>query len=61
MGAEGAVGVLFRSEARRQTQARAGVDKYQRRVLNPYQAASRGVIDTVIEPQHTRAYLSVRA
>lgn len=61
MGAAGAVNVLFRREvmsaddpdARRQEL----VDDYERKFNNPYVAASRGLIDDVIEPRDTRRIL----
>ena len=61
MGAEGAVNILFRKrgqsapdpEARRQEL----VDDYERNFNNPYVAASRGLIDDVIEPRDTRRVL----
>ena len=61
MGAAGAVNILFRREvttapdpeARRQVL----VDDYERRFNNPYVAASRGLIDDVIEPRDTRRVL----
>ncbi|HEY7419649.1 MAG TPA: carboxyl transferase domain-containing protein, partial [Ktedonobacteraceae bacterium] len=61
MGAEGAVNILFKDEieaapdpaARRQEL----VAYYQEKFANPYEAASRGYVDEVIEPRHTRAKL----
>ncbi len=61
MGAEGAVNVLFRRDvaaaedpdARRQEL----VDDYEEKFNNPYVAASRGLIDDVIEPRDSRRVL----
>jgi len=61
MGAEGAVNILFRqemqaaddSDARRQEL----VEEYEIRFNNPYVAASRGLIDDVIQPRDTRRTL----
>lgn len=61
MGAEGAVNILFRRDvdaaedpaARRQEL----VDDYEKKFNNPYVAASRGLIDDVVEPRDTRRLL----
>jgi len=61
MGAAGAVNILFRRdvvsapdpEARRQEL----VDDYEGKFNNPYVAASRGLIDDVIEPRDSRRVL----
>jgi acetyl-CoA carboxylase carboxyltransferase component len=61
MGPEAAVGLVFRRElmaapdpaARR----RELVTEYEELFASPYQAASRGYIDDVIEPRHTRSWL----
>ncbi|NDJ86724.1 MAG: acyl-CoA carboxylase subunit beta [Chloroflexi bacterium] len=61
MGAGGAVNILFRREieavedpeAHRQTL----VADYERQFNNPYVAASRGLVDDVIEPRDTRRTL----
>ncbi len=61
MGAEGAVGVLYRreiSEAKDQDAARrARVVELEDKFANPYVAAERGFIDEVIEPALTRPKL----
>lgn len=61
MGAEGAVGVLYRREisaARDTEQARrARVTELEEKFANPYVAAERGFIDEVIEPALTRPKL----
>jgi propionyl-CoA carboxylase beta chain len=61
MGAEGAVGVLYRreiSEAKDQEAARhARILELEDKFANPYVAAERGFIDEVIEPAQTRPKL----
>jgi propionyl-CoA carboxylase beta chain len=62
MGAQGAVNILYRKEL--QKAARNGQDveevrqafiaHYERTLANPYVAAERGYIDTVISPSNTR-------
>jgi propionyl-CoA carboxylase beta chain len=61
MGADGAVNILFKDEieaaedpaARRQEL----IAYYQEKFANPFEAASRGYIDEIIEPRDTRAKL----
>ncbi len=61
MGAEGAVKIIFRRElqAAPDPQARLNelVADYEARFSNPYQAASRGYVEDVIEPRRTRPVL----
>ncbi|MCB8982805.1 MAG: acyl-CoA carboxylase subunit beta [Ardenticatenaceae bacterium] len=61
MGAEGAVNILFRRELKTavdpQTERENLVNNYERSFNNPYVAASRGLIDEVIEPKDTRRIL----
>lgn len=61
MGAEGAVGVLYRreiSEAEDKDEARSKrVAELEEKFANPYVAAERGFIDEVIEPSFTRPKL----
>jgi propionyl-CoA carboxylase beta chain len=61
MGAEGAVGVLYRreiGEAPDQSEARrARVAEFVEKFANPYVAAERGFIDEIIEPALTRRKL----
>ena len=61
MGAEGAVGVLYRreiSEAKDQEAARrTRILELEDKFANPYVAAERGFIDEVIEPAQTRPKL----
>ena len=58
MGAEGAVNIIHRSaikESDRPDELRAElVQDYEDRFMNPYIAASRGLIDDVIDPTETR-------
>ena len=58
MGAEGAVNIVYRSEIRDADDPDALraklVADYQERLVNPYIAASRGMIDGVIDPPETR-------
>jgi propionyl-CoA carboxylase beta chain len=62
MGAQGAVNILYRKElARRRRPARTStalraqfVTDYEDTLANPYVAAERGYIDTVISPSNTR-------
>lgn len=61
MGAEGAVGVLYRREIAEaeesETARRARVQEFEEKFANPYVAAQRGFIDEVIEPALTRPKL----
>jgi acetyl-CoA carboxylase carboxyltransferase component len=61
MGAEAAAGIIFRKEVAAaedpaQRKAELAAD-YQQRFSNPYTAAERGFIDTVIQPRETRPAL----
>jgi propionyl-CoA carboxylase beta chain len=59
MGAEGAVGVLFRREIVGNDEAyrTAKIAEFEDKFANPYVAAERGFIDEVIEPAYTRPKL----
>jgi len=61
MGAEGAVGILYRREIAeandKETARRARVVELEDKFANPYVAAERGFIDEVIEPAQTRPKL----
>ncbi len=59
MGAEGAVGVLYRKEiSEHDENYRQGkVAEFQEKFANPYVAAEKGFIDEVIEPSQTRQKL----
>jgi propionyl-CoA carboxylase beta chain len=65
MGAQGAVNILYRREltdAGEETAARRKelVAEYEEQLANPYIAAERGYVDSVIPPAYTRSYV-VRA
>ncbi len=53
MGAKGAIEILHRDE-REPARRLALEQQYEERLLNPYVAASRGLIDAVIDPADTR-------
>ncbi len=59
MGAEGAVGVLYRKElSEHDEEYRKGkVSEFESKFANPYVAAEKGFIDEVIEPSQTRSKL----
>ena len=61
MGAEGAVGILYRrelNEAQDKEAARTGkIVELEEKFANPYIAAQRGFVDEVIEPAQTRPKL----
>jgi len=61
MGASGAVNILFRSEIKNAANPSERRDElireYEEKFNNPYVAASRGLIDDVIEPRDTRRVL----
>jgi len=59
MGAEGAVGVLYRRELAENDEAyrKTKVAEFEKKFANPYIAAERGFIDEVIEPRYTRPKL----
>jgi propionyl-CoA carboxylase beta chain len=58
MGAQGAVGILYRREiaeaADKEAAQRARVAEYEEKFANPFVAAERGFIDQIIEPAETR-------
>jgi len=62
MGAQGAVNILYRkdlAEAADPVSKRTElVNDYNESLANPYLAAERGTIDTVIEPNQSRAYIT---
>jgi propionyl-CoA carboxylase beta chain len=64
MGAQGAVNILYRSELAEAEDAAATrtdlVQEYEDTFANPYIAAERGYVDSVIAPSQTRAQI-VRA
>ncbi|MDQ3633977.1 MAG: acyl-CoA carboxylase subunit beta [Acidobacteriota bacterium] len=61
MGAEGAVGILYRNEFKEMSDARTLLeekkDEFTKKFANPYVAAEHGFIDEVIEPKFTRPKL----
>jgi propionyl-CoA carboxylase beta chain len=61
MGAEGAVGILYRREINGsedpQEEAKKRADEFREKFASPYVAAERGFIDEVIEPRFTRPRL----
>jgi len=59
MGAEGAVGVLFRREIAENDESytKAKIAEFEDKFANPYVAAEHGFIDEVIEPKFTRPKL----
>lgn len=62
MGAEGAVNVLYRKDISKSddpTKAKAEkMEEYNEEFANPFEAAAKGLVDDVIEPSETRAYIS---
>jgi propionyl-CoA carboxylase beta chain len=66
MGAQGAVNILYRNDLRQAEQngedpaeIRAQkVTEYEDHLANPYIAAERGYIDSVIPPSYTRSYVA---
>ena len=62
MGGQGAVNILYRkelAEAKDPISKRAElVQEYNDSLANPYLAAERGTIDTVIEPNQSRSYIT---
>ncbi len=61
MGAEGAVGVLYRREINgaedQETARRSRITEFEEKFANPYIAAEHGFIDEIIEPAETRPKL----
>ncbi|MBA3252055.1 MAG: acyl-CoA carboxylase subunit beta [Geodermatophilaceae bacterium] len=61
MGAQGAVNILYRSELAEssdpETARQQYVTEYEDTLANPYVAAERGYVDSVIPPAYTRAYV----
>ena len=62
MGAQGAVNILYRkdlAEAKDQSAKRAElITEYTEKFSNPYLAAERGTIDSGIEPEDSRQYIT---
>ncbi len=63
MGAEGAVGIIYRSDIKKAEDPEAArkqcIAEYQEQFANPYVGAARNLIDDIIEPKDTRRYLSL--
>ncbi|MCR4962688.1 MAG: acyl-CoA carboxylase subunit beta [Firmicutes bacterium] len=61
MSAPAAAGIVYREEIEASAEPQATQDEkiaeYQEQFVNPYFAASRGLIDMIIEPEQTRFYL----
>jgi acetyl-CoA carboxylase carboxyltransferase component len=61
MGPEGAANIIFRKEIMESENPdatrKAKVEEYKQKFANPYVAASKGYIDSVIEPKDTRRYI----
>ncbi len=61
MGAQGAANILYRRELAAADDAEAlraqVVADYEDTLVNPYMAAERGYIDSVIPPSSTRSYV----
>nr|MBC8426112.1 acyl-CoA carboxylase subunit beta [bacterium] len=62
MGAEGAVGLLYRREIADaedpEAERAARIALYTDTFANPYVAAARGLLDDIIEPADTRVYVA---
>ncbi|MTA01737.1 MAG: methylmalonyl-CoA carboxyltransferase [Actinobacteria bacterium] len=62
MGAQGAVNILYRKELAQATDVDATraelITDYTEKFSNPYLAAERGTIDSVIEPEDSRQYIT---
>ncbi len=62
MGAEGAVNVLHRKEIAdaedSDKERQVKLDEYKDTFANPYFAASRGLVDEIVEPSETRQFLA---
>jgi hypothetical protein len=60
--AQGAVNVLYRGEIAAsddpETLRKELINEYTETLSNPYAAAERGTIDSVIEPEDSRAYIT---
>ncbi len=63
MGGEGAVNVLYRREIADADDPEAKraelMEEYSEKFSNPYVAAAQGMVDDVIEPAETRAYIAL--
>ncbi len=63
MGPDGAANIIFRKEIESAPDSAAArrekIAEYRDKFANPYVAASRGFVDEVIDPAHTRARVAV--
>lgn len=63
MGPDGAANIVYRKEIAAAADPAAKraemIAEYKKNFANPYQAASRGFVDDVIEPAMTRAYINI--
>jgi methylmalonyl-CoA decarboxylase subunit alpha len=61
MGPEGAANIIFRKEIMEsedpEKMRKQKVKEYKEKFANPYVAAARGYVDSVIEPEETRVLL----
>jgi acetyl-CoA carboxylase carboxyltransferase component len=61
MGAEGAVGIVFRRELHQASDPEATrarrIEEYRSLLMHPYYAAERGLVDDIIDPADTRSAL----
>ena len=57
MGPKGAVEIIFRADAADPEKLERRTEEYRQKFANPFVAASRGYIDDVILPRHTRRRL----
>jgi propionyl-CoA carboxylase beta chain len=66
MGASGAANIVYRKELAAAAESGADVEalrarrqqEYEDTLLNPYVAADRGYVDSVIPPSYTRSYVA---
>jgi len=63
MGAKGAANIIFRKEILNskdpEKTRKEKIEEYQEEFSTPYIAASRGLIDSIIEPKDTRKYIAL--
>ncbi|MDQ1717447.1 MAG: propionyl-CoA carboxylase beta chain, partial [Pseudonocardiales bacterium] len=65
MGAQGAANILYRKQLKKTADAGGDIEarraelvtEYEDTLVNPYVAAERGYVDTVIPPSETRAFV----
>lgn len=54
MGADGAVEIVFREEAKDPEKRKEKIEEYKNLVTSPFVSASRGYLDDIIQPHNTR-------